>query len=139
MTDRSTRPRQTGQPSSRRQTDWPTHRRQTGQPTRRRLLRWVGAGPAAVLAGCTGGDGETPESVPETYRTATAQSGDTRDPDQVAAKEVVDYQAEPNGDQRCAECRFFVPDRDGDGLGACAIVEGTIDPDGWCSSYAPPV
>lgn len=122
----------------RRKTCQRTSWRMTDRPTRRRLLRWVGAGPVAVLAGCTGGgDGETPEPIPAAYRTATAQGGDPRDPDQLAAKAVVDYQAEPNGDQRCAGCRFFVPDRDGDGLGACTIVEGTIDPDGWCSSYAP--
>lgn len=107
---------------------------------RRRVLAALGTGIATGLAGCTGGtdenDEDTPEPVPGPYETATSIAGVERDPGRVAAKETVAYQPGPSGGRRCAGCQFYVPDRNGDGLGACAVVEGTIDPDGWCTSYA---
>lgn len=75
------------------------------------------------------------DSVPEEYATATAQDGTERDPDSVATQEAVMYQSEPRDGQRCSGCAFYIPDRNGDGLGACAVVEGTIEPQAWCSSY----
>lgn len=88
---------------------------------------------ATQEATTTGGEAET---VPEEYVTATAQGGNQRNPDAVSTKEAVQYQTEPNADQQCSNCTFYIEDKNGDDLGACAIVAGTIDPEGWCVSYA---
>jgi hypothetical protein len=45
------------------------------------------------------------------------------------------YQSEPRDGQQCTDCRFYIPDKNGDGLGACAVVEGKIEPQAWCSSF----
>jgi hypothetical protein len=133
--------------------------------SRRESRRWfLGlAGTAAVagIAGCSGDDGGSDGSgtggaetdraeaepdggggsggslgpVPEEYVTATAQDGTERSPDSVASKEAVRYQSEPKDGAQCTGCRFYVPDRNGDGLGACAVVAGEIEPGAWCSSY----
>lgn len=116
---------------------------------RRRMLVLVGTGSAAALAGCLGGDGAgdndttttqtttttADDDVPPEYRTATALNGDDRDPDVLSAKADVNYQSEPSSGQQCSGCAFYVPDKNDDGVGACAIVEGTIEPEGYCVSY----
>lgn len=115
---------------------------------RRRFLATLGASGALGLAGC-GGDGgsadgsdgptptptATPEDVPAEYETATALNGQERDPGALSTKNAVDYQAEPSGNEKCSNCAYYIEDKNGDGMGACAIVDGTIDPDGWCVSY----
>lgn len=107
---------------------------------RRRFLQFVGAVAATSLAGCGGDSGETPtpaaDEVPEEYRTATSIGGQERSPDALSTKDAVNYQAEPNDGEQCSSCTFYIEDKNGDGEGACAIVEGTISPDGWCASYA---
>jgi hypothetical protein len=124
------------------------------------MLALVGAGITTGLAGCSGGNGDdgggggdtataeptaeptsTPASsgggdgVPSEYETATSLSGTQRNPDSVSAKDAVNYQAEPSDGQQCTGCQFYIEDKNDDGMGACAIVEGTIDPSGWCASY----
>lgn len=114
---------------------------------RRRLLALVGTGFAVGLAGCSGGNGgdgggdsATPtasdDGVPSEYETATSLDGTERDPDALSAQDAVEYQNEPQDGQQCSGCRFYIEDMNGDGLGACAIVSGTIDPEGYCVSYA---
>ena len=111
---------------------------------RRRLLSLLGSGLAAGLAGC-GGDGEptptdtaTPTEsggVPAAYETATSLGGSQRDPSSLVSKSAVSYQEEPSDGQQCSNCQLYIPDKNGDGLGACAVVEGTIAPEAWCTSY----
>ena len=89
----------------------------------------------------SGGGGDQQRSgqglgpVPDEYETATAQDGTERSPDSVATKRAVMYQSEPRDGQQCTDCRFYIPDKNGDGLGACAVVEGKIEPQAWCSSF----
>ena len=45
------------------------------------------------------------------------------------AQATAHYQDKPNGDQKCADCRFFKPPS------SCQLVEGPINPDGWCSFF----
>jgi nitrous oxide reductase accessory protein NosL len=113
---------------------------------RRTMLALVGTSSVAALAGCASG-GDTTETttatttettgdqVPEAYRTATGLSGSQRSPDSLAAKGDLNYQSEPKDGQQCSGCAYYVPDKNGDGVGACTIVEGTIEPSGWCTSY----
>jgi hypothetical protein len=132
--------------------------------SRRRFLVAAGTGAAVLLAGCSGGGGgggggteatDPPtattaagtgeadgddggdDRVPDAEATATALGGRKRNPDAVSTKEAVSYQDEPKDGQQCTGCTYYIPDRTGDGLGACAIVAGTIDPEGWCVSYVP--
>lgn len=140
---------------------------------RRAFVGATVAASLASLAGCTGGgsgpgvettaaDGETtaggeelPEGVseeefvsgpvPEEYRSATAQGGGSRNPDDLLTKADVQFQeaqaaveeglitAGPN----CGNCTHFIPDQNGDGFGACARVEGYIDAQDWCTIWAP--
>lgn len=107
-----------------------------GRP-RRRFLRTVSVVATVSLAGCGGRSRADPSlsgPVAEEYRTAEAIGGQRRDPDRLYSKSGVNYHRAVD-DRQCANCAFYVPDKNGDGLGACAIVEGYVEPDGWCSVY----
>lgn len=56
---------------------------------------------------------------------------------QALDKASVQYQEEPKGDQRCDNCVFWIPDDDGDGMGGCQQVKGSIAPEAWCAIWAP--
>ena len=50
---------------------------------------------------------------------------------QKAKQKLVQYQEKPKGPQECDNCLHFVaPD-------SCKLVEGKINPKGWCQLYAP--
>jgi nitrous oxide reductase accessory protein NosL len=109
---------------------------------RRTMLALLGSGSAAALAGCAGGSDTTPTptetssgGVPEEYRTASGLDGTQRNPDALSTQNAVSYQSEPQNGQQCSGCAYYIPDKNGDGLGACTIVAGTIDPSGYCTSY----
>lgn len=113
---------------------------------RRTLLALLGTSSAVALAGCGGDDGnggqddDSPDAtltdeVPDEYETASALNGQQRDPDSLSSKDAVSYQDQPEGGQQCSGCAFYIPDKNGDDIGACAIVEGNIQPDGYCVSY----
>ena len=50
---------------------------------------------------------------------------------QKAPQKMVQYQEKPKGDQECDKCLHFVPPD------SCKLVEGKINPKGWCTLYAP--
>lgn len=75
------------------------------------------------------------DPVPAAYETATAIDGTVRDPNSLASKAAVNYQSVSEASEQCAGCRYYIPDKDGDSLGACAVVAGRIEPDGWCTSF----
>ena len=45
------------------------------------------------------------------------------------SQKVVGYQDKPQGDHRCDNCLQFLPPS------SCKIVDGTINPAGWCKVY----
>ena len=50
---------------------------------------------------------------------------------QKAPQKMVQYQEKPKGVQQCDKCLHFVaPD-------SCKLVDGKINPKGWCSLFAP--
>ncbi len=51
-------------------------------------------------------------------------------------RQQAQYQPDPNGDQKCANCRFYI-EGEGGGPGKCQVVEGDIAPEAWCALYAP--
>jgi len=48
---------------------------------------------------------------------------------QKASQEAMNYADKPNGDRRCSNCLNFMPPA------GCAIVEGTISPNGYCVAW----
>jgi hypothetical protein len=48
---------------------------------------------------------------------------------QKVSKELAKYQDEPKGEQKCADCQFFVEPN------VCTTVEGDISPEGWCQLW----
>ena len=48
---------------------------------------------------------------------------------QKVGKDAVKYQDSPKDGQKCADCLYF------QAPGSCAVVEGAISPNGWCSLY----
>jgi hypothetical protein len=78
--------------------------------------------------------------VPEVYRTARSQAGERRDPENLRTKEAVRFaeadESEFAGpDQDCGNCAEFISDKNGDGFGACAKVEGYVDAEDWCTIW----
>jgi hypothetical protein len=73
----------------------------------RRAVLWTGVGLASALVATR----------------ATAQ--------QKAKQKLVQYQEKPKGTQECDNCLQFVPPD------SCKLVEGKINPKGWCQLYAP--
>ena len=130
------------------------------EKTRRRFLQLAGSAAIVGIAGCTGGDGgageeeeELPEGVseeefekgpvPEQYRTASSQADEERNPDSLVTKESVKFQEAADAveaglaeeGQSCENCAEFIPDKNGDGFGACAKVEGYIGAEDWCAIW----
>jgi len=50
---------------------------------------------------------------------------------QKMAQKLVQYQKTPKNNQKCSICLHFVPPD------SCKMVEGKIDPNGWCALFAP--
>ncbi|ELZ88562.1 high-potential iron-sulfur protein [Haloferax sulfurifontis] len=137
--------------------DRPTRGRDAGETaetdagrTRRRFIWLTGTAAMAGLAGCSGGGGGAAETtatatttqssgstggVPAEYATATSLGGTQRNPDSLSSQEAVSYQEEPSEGRQCSTCRYYIEDKNGDGVGACAIVAGEISPEGYCVSY----
>lgn len=47
------------------------------------------------------------------------------------SQQSVDYRGSPKGKARCSNCVQWQPPA------ACKLVSGKINPNGWCSIYAP--
>jgi hypothetical protein len=86
----------------------PSAARRSGDISRRALLGCTAGLAATVLSGTRG---------------SRAQ--------QKMSKQAAQYQDSPRGDEKCADCRFFVEG------GSCQVVEGEISPDGWCTLFQP--
>lgn len=46
-------------------------------------------------------------------------------------KQSVSYRETPNGANRCSTCANFIEPS------SCKLVEGSINPDGWCGLFKP--
>jgi hypothetical protein len=45
------------------------------------------------------------------------------------------YQDTPNGDKKCSNCNLFIPGKTSKADGTCQLVEGSINPEGYCALY----
>lgn len=52
-------------------------------------------------------------------------------------KAAFQYQEMPKNGQKCDQCAFWIPGPKPGARGACKVVEGDINPNGWCISFAP--
>lgn len=111
-----------------------------------------GGGGTETTSGEDGGE-ELPEGVsqgefetgpvPEAYMRAMSLGSETRDPDDLNTKDDVNFseydEATEQGTHQpgrsCGNCGDYIPDKTGDGFGACAEVEGYIDRADWCTIY----
>jgi hypothetical protein len=113
---------------------------ETDVPSRRIVLRGaLAAGcslllPGALL-GCskkeTGTAGtESPDSGMAAPESPAMEPAAPAEPTKMSQASV-QYQAQPKGDQKCADCMHFIPESN-----TCKLVEGDISPDGWCTLWA---
>lgn len=77
-------------------------------PSRRSVLR------AALATGCC------------LWMPIAMGAGETKK----ATQASVQYQAKPNGTQKCATCLNFIA-----GSNTCKVVEGQVSPEGWCKIW----
>jgi hypothetical protein len=42
----------------------------------------------------------------------------------------VQYQSQPKGDRKCSDCQHFIAESQ-----TCKLVEGQINPEGWCALW----
>lgn len=116
---------------------------------RRTYLKYTGVAAVTALAGCSGGDGddggdganhEVPHpddgTVPDAEQNAETLGGQSRPDEPGQAKDEVGFAHEPSGNEYCGNCNLFVPDEDGDGFGACAVVKGKIHACDYCNLWA---
>lgn len=55
---------------------------------------------------------------------------------QKLAQAVVKYQNTPNGTKECLNCMQFIPGKTSDATGSCKVVDGSINPHGYCIAWA---
>jgi hypothetical protein len=51
------------------------------------------------------------------------------------SKQAMKYQDQPKGDQTCDTCLQWIPGPKPDAPGSCKVVEGPINPKGWCMAF----
>ena len=121
--------------------------------SRRALLMATGGGTVLGLAGCINTPGDVPgydagsqqgdwclddltDDVPESEATALSVDGiERKDEDELVSKEEAGYICGPSQLFQCSTCRFYIDDRDGDGIGACTEVAGQIRSVDWCGLF----
>ncbi|MFC3958697.1 high-potential iron-sulfur protein [Halovivax cerinus] len=125
----------------------------SGTPTRRRLLMLAAGGSISLTAGCintpTSGQvvSEEPanycldqldESVPEAEATALSIDGVERQPaEELLPKDEAGYACGPQDGMLCGNCTFYIDDKNGNAIGACAVVAGEVRSVDWCGLWAP--
>lgn len=104
-------------------------------PSRRVVLRGalvVGCGlwvPIA-LSGCDSSKEASPTSTAPAASPPTG-SGSAAPPASAKATQAsVQYQAQPKDGKKCADCQHFIA-----ASNTCAVVDGQISPDGWCTVW----
>jgi hypothetical protein len=94
----------------------------------------------AALMGCdskpesntAGSDTPPPTPGPESAESApTADTAAAAPAEPAKATQAsVQYQTQPKGTQKCASCVHFLAESN-----TCKLVEGTINPEGWCTLW----
>ncbi len=74
-----------------------------------------------------------------TLTLATAALGSSTPAAAKAAKSEFMYQNHRHDGRGCGDCKFFAPDAADPARGSCAIVEGAVSREGWCTAFVPRV
>jgi hypothetical protein len=84
-----------------------------------------------VLSGCDSRQGKSPgsDTQPASPGTSTDYSSAPAATGKVSQASV-QYQNQPKGDQSCSGCLHFIPESS-----TCKLVEGQINPNGWCTLW----
>lgn len=106
------------------------------------LFGATGLGASALLSACGGGgqqQTETPAEAPmetaEESLSCTDTSGLTEP--EVAMRNQLQYTDHSTMEGKtCSNCALFQPPAADGQCGACAVVKGPINPDGYCTSWA---
>jgi uncharacterized protein YjbJ (UPF0337 family) len=77
-------------------------------------------------AGSTSSAPESPQNPPATSTNPAAPTAAVK-----VSQASVRYQAQPKGEQKCDGCINFIAESN-----TCKLVEGQINPDGWCVLWA---
>jgi hypothetical protein len=85
----------------------------------------------AALFGCDSKKGEksagsAPDSSPAPTPDAAAPATTAK-----VSQASVQYQTQPKGEQKCGVCLHFIAESN-----TCKLVEGPINPEGWCTLWA---
>jgi hypothetical protein len=56
---------------------------------------------------------------------------------QKSSKASLNYQEHPHDGKKCADCKHFAAGSDASAEGICDIVDGPIQPSGWCAAFSP--
>lgn len=86
--------------------------------------------PAAIL-GCGRKDDAMPRDTGPTGEPAPGAPSPPTAPAGKASQASVQYQVQPQGEQKCGNCMHFNADSN-----TCKVVEGQISPEGWCRIWA---
>lgn len=81
--------------------------------SRRQLLKGSVLAVGAAIAGTTAARHALAQSAPK------------------AAKAAFQYQDGPKDGKKCVNCTLYIPGA----KGQCKVVEGDINPEGWCIAY----
>lgn len=83
-----------------------------------------------VISGCDSKKTATPSSeAPGSAPPNTTGSAGMGAPAKVPQANV-QYQVQPQGDQKCSACVNFIAESN-----TCTLVDGQISPEGWCSLW----
>jgi hypothetical protein len=52
-------------------------------------------------------------------------------------KSAVQYRNKPKNGKMCSKCMFYIPGKSNSAKGKCQVVQGAIDPQGWCMLFTP--
>ena len=53
-----------------------------------------------------------------------------------ASKSDFHYQDQPRDGKKCADCAAYLANPSANAPGACKIVDGPVNPNGWCMAYS---
>jgi hypothetical protein len=53
-----------------------------------------------------------------------------------ASKSDFHYQEQPREGKKCSDCAAYVASPGSNAPGACKIVDGPVNPNGWCMAYS---
>lgn len=81
----------------------------------------------ATPAGSRGAESASPRPLPDA---SSPPARATPESVNKLSKAQVKYQEQPKGDQHCAGCLHFIAESN-----TCKVVEGPINPQGWCTIW----